>query len=142
LAFSPDGNVLYLSDSPTARIEAWDLEKSTGALSNRRVFATLAAGEGYSDGAAVDADGGYWTALVYGAAVRRYRADGSVDRTLSLPFSNPTNIAFGGPDLRTLFVTTTRMTPASGKPNMGDQMLGAIFAFDIDVAGLPDPMLK
>ena len=142
LAFSPAGDRLYLSDSPKATVECWTLERSTGRLSDRRTFATIAAGDGFVDGATVDSQGGYWATLVYGSAIRRYAPDGRVTDELSLPFGNPTKVAFGGPDMRTLFVTTTRMVGRTGKPNPGQDMLGGIYSVDLDVAGLPDPMFR
>ena len=142
LAFSPDGTRLYLSDSPTAAIECWSLDRTTGALSDRRTFAEIAEGDGFVDGATVDADGGYWATLVYGSAIRRYLPDGSVDRHIELPFANPTNAAFGGPGLRTLFVTTTQMIARSGNPNLGQAMLGGVYTMDVGLAGLAEPRLK
>ena len=62
LAFSPDGRTLYAVTNPTRRVEAFDLDPGTGALSNRRVFLELGDGEGFTDGATVDSEGGYWLA--------------------------------------------------------------------------------
>jgi len=113
LAFSPDGRTLYLSDSPTRRVDAYDLDPTDGSISNRRPFVQLRDGEGFVDGAAVDAEGGYWLANVGAGALRRYLPNGTLDRIVPLPFSNPTKPAFGGPDLKTLFVTSTKMAMQS-----------------------------
>jgi L-arabinonolactonase len=139
LAFSPDGRTLYAADSPTRLIEAFDLNATTGQLSNRRPFIRLGDGEGFVDGATVDADGGYWLAAVGASALRRYRPDGSLDRVISLPFSNPTKPAFGGPDLDVLYVTSTKLpipTPNAGVGN------GGLFAVNAGVRGLPEPTLS
>src|SRR5262249_20204440 len=64
LAFSPDGRTLYVGDSGKRRVEAFDLDPKTGSLSNRREFFAIKNGEGFVDGAAVDAEGGYWLANV------------------------------------------------------------------------------
>lgn len=112
LAFSPDGTTLYVSDSPTRRVDAYDLDPQSGAISNRRTFFQLREGEGFVDGATVDSQGGYWLANVGAGALRRYLPDGTLDRIIPLPFSNPTKPAFGGADLGTIFVTSTRLAMA------------------------------
>jgi sugar lactone lactonase YvrE len=109
MAFSPQGNTMYVSDSPTRTVEAFDLDAATGELSNRRLFLRLAEGEGFVDGATVDALGGYWLAAVGAGTVRRYLPGGCLDRVIPLPVCNPTKPAFGGTGLDTLFVTTTQL---------------------------------
>jgi L-arabinonolactonase len=137
LAFSPNGNVMYATDSPTRVIEAFDLDPVTGDLSNRRPFLRLPDGEGFADGATVDAEGGYWLATVGVGALRRYRPDGALDRVVSLPFSNPTKPAFGGPDLDVLFVTSTKLKLGvqQGEGN------GGLYALKPGVQGLAEPLL-
>ena len=113
LAFSPDGRTMYGTSSPTRRVDMFDLDPATGELSNRREFLTLPEGEGFADGACVDAAGGYWLANVGAAALRRYRPDGTLDRIVALPFNFPTKPAFGGPDLATLYVTSGKNAAAA-----------------------------
>ncbi|MCB2073437.1 MAG: SMP-30/gluconolactonase/LRE family protein [Novosphingobium sp.] len=113
LAFSPDGRTMYASDSPTRSVQAYDLDPDTGEISNGRTFIQLRDGEGFVDGATVDCEGGYWLANVAAGRLRRYLPDGTLDRIVELPFSNPTKPAFGGPDLKTLYVTSTKMEMAS-----------------------------
>jgi sugar lactone lactonase YvrE len=138
LAFSPDGRVMYAADSPTRLIEAFDLDPKTGSLSNRRPFVRLLDGEGFVDGATVDDEGGYWLAAVGAGALRRYRSDGSLDRVITLPFSNPTKPAFGGPDLDVLFVTSTKLAIPTRMAGAGN---GGLFALNAGVRGLPEPVL-
>ena len=136
LAFSPDGRMLYAADSPTRKVEAWDLDPATGAVSNRRTFIALVEGEGFVDGATVDAEGGYWLANVGAGRLRRYLPDGSLERIIELPFPNPTKPAFGGPGLKTLYVTSTKlamqclMEPSA--PN------GPIYALEPGECGVPE----
>lgn len=136
LAFSPDGQTMYVSDSPKRTVEAFDLDPATGTLSGRRTFLALRDGEGFVDGATVDSQGGYWLANVGAGALRRYRPDGTLDRIVSLPFSNPTKPAFGGPDLATLYVTSTQMKMQafmeSSAPN------GPVFALEPGEKGVPE----
>jgi sugar lactone lactonase YvrE len=141
MAFSPDGRTLYHSDSPTRRIDAFDLDPKTGALSNRRLFLELPQGEGFVDGAAVDAEGGYWLATVGLAQLRRYTTDGKLDRIVELPFSNPTKPAFGGPDLDVIYVTSTKL--ALTLPGVaGADQNGGLYAVRAGVRGLPEPLLR
>lgn len=119
MAFSPRGNTLYVSDSPTRTVEAFDLDPATGEVCNRRLFLRLAEGEGFVDGATVDTLGGYWLAAVGAGTVRRYFPNGHLDRVIPLPVSNPTKPAFGGTGLETLFVTTTRLNTGAGSDANG-----------------------
>jgi sugar lactone lactonase YvrE len=81
-------------------------------------------------------DGGVWVCLFSGAAVRRYRPDGRLDRQIRLPLTNPTCPGFGGPNLATLYITTARH-------RLTDQQLaaepdaGSLLHLDVGVAGLP-----
>jgi len=136
LAFSPDGRTLYCADSPKRRVDAFDLDPQTGAATNRRTFLQLKDGEGFVDGATVDTEGGYWLANVGAGALRRYLPDGTLDRIIALPFSNPTKPAFGGPDLRTLYVTSTRMAMQCFTSPTVDN--GAVFALEPGFAGVPE----
>ena len=136
LAFSPDGRTMYAVTSPTRQVDAFDLDPGSGALSNRRPFVSLGDGEGYADGATVDSEGGYWMANVAAGALRRYRPDGTLDRTIALPFSNPTKPAFGGADLATLFVTSTQMAMPPVTPPTAPN--GPVYALDPGFHGVPE----
>lgn len=107
IAFSPCGRTFYFSDSRSRVVEAFDYDVASGALSNRRAFATFA-GEEHPDGACTDAEGGVWIAVVNGSRVERRRPDGTVDIIVDLPVSRPTMPMLGGRDRRTLFVTSQR----------------------------------
>ena len=103
-----DGTRLYYIDSPTQRIDAIDFDLDRGRLGARRTFATIDERDGLPDGLVVDGDGGVWVALFGGGAIRRYRADGRLDVEVRLPVTNPTSMAFGGPGLEDLYVTTAK----------------------------------
>ncbi|PEQ14004.1 hypothetical protein B2G71_04665 [Novosphingobium sp. PC22D] len=136
LAFSPGGDALYLSDSTTMRCDRYPLDPRTGAIGARETFFELGEGDGFVDGAAVDAQGGYWASLVYAGKLRRYLPDGTPDLEVRLPFANPTKPAFGGANMRTIFVTTIRHG-LDGKQH--SPLDGGLFRFAGDHAGLPDP---
>jgi L-arabinonolactonase len=133
LAFSPDGTKLYFTDSPTAKTHVYDLDPKTGAISNQRLLIDLGPGEGFVDGAGMDAEGGYWPTMVYTGALRRYTADGSWEQEIKLPFRNPTMCTFGGADLDTLYITSM----GEG----GNEHDGGLYAWKPGVKGLPEPLL-
>ncbi|WP_298690554.1 SMP-30/gluconolactonase/LRE family protein [uncultured Sphingomonas sp.] len=139
LAFSPDGRTLYAGMSPRRAVDAFDLDPATGAVSNQRTFLTLEPGHGHVDGATVDAEGGYWLAVVAAAELRRYRPDGRLDRVVPLPFANPTKPAFGGPDLATLYITSTQMRIEPATP--GADLNGGLFALTPGERGMADTLL-
>ena len=118
---------MYATGAAGRKVEAFDIDPETGSLSNRRTFFELEPGYGFIDGATVDAEGGYWLAVVAAGALRRYWPDGTLDREIALPCSNPTKPAFGGADLATLFVTSTRMMIKPDAP--GNAANGGLFAF-------------
>ena len=130
LAFSPDGRTLYHSDTPRFTVYRYAYDASSGTAENRRVFVELkptASDRGRPDGAAVDAQGCYWTALYEGGRVQRYDPEGRLMSEHTVPVRNPTMPAFGGLGLKTLFVTTARDATGSG---------GGLYAAEVDVPGL------
>jgi L-arabinonolactonase len=138
LAFSPDGRALYCANTPSRSVEAFDLEPATGDLSNRRLFLTITPGDGHIDGATVDAQGGYWLAVVATGTVRRYRPDGSLDQTIALPCSNPTKPAFGGANMETLYVTSTKLVIKTDA--LGAEGNGGLFAVQSGCSGIEDSL--
>jgi len=139
LAWSPAGERMYLSDShPRSRmVWVYDYDRDAGLPGNRRVFVDMNAHAGRPDGAAVDADGCYWTCANDAGAVLRFTPAGVLDRTLALPVKKPSMCAFGGPGLDTLFVTSIR--PARATDLEGQPLAGAVFALNPGVRGLPEP---
>ena len=108
VAIAPDQRTLYFSDTRRHVTWAFDLDAAAGALSNRRIFVDHRAAAERPDGACIDADGCVWIAIFAGGRVVRYTPAGKVDRTIALPVTNPTCPCLGGPDLRTLYITTAR----------------------------------
>jgi sugar lactone lactonase YvrE len=127
-AFSPDGRVMYLSDTPLGHVDRFTVDPATGELSDRRPFARLEPEHGAPDGLTVDADGHLWVALFGGAAVRRYRPDGSLDRTVAVPARQPTSVCLID---GTLVVTSGR----GGLQDPGPDD-GAVFVADAGATGL------
>jgi len=138
LGWSPDNRTMYFIDSQPRLIYAYDFDFAAGTVRNRRVLVRIAEEHGLPDGMTVDAEGFLWVAQWNGWRVVRYDPDGKVERVIRMPVSKPTSCMFGGPDLRTLFITscTMRMTP---EEMAAQPLAGNLFALDTDVRGLPEP---
>jgi L-arabinonolactonase len=111
--FSPDGRTMYFADSPDCEIVAFDYDPATGSLGARRRLASLPKARGVPDGSCVDAEGFVWNAVWEGYRVDRFAPDGRLDRSVAVPVMKPTCVAFGGPELDTLFITTSRLGSAA-----------------------------
>ncbi|RYZ07148.1 MAG: SMP-30/gluconolactonase/LRE family protein [Comamonadaceae bacterium] len=134
IAFSPDGTTMYFADSPTSEIRCVDYGDRLG---EPRSFARFAPGDGFPDGATVDADGGLWSAHWDGGCVVRRAPDGSESRRIALPVTRPTCTAFGGPALDTLYLSTARVGLA-GDQLAGQPAAGAILGVPGAWRGLPE----
>lgn len=137
IAWSPDSKRFYVVDSMLDRIYVSDFDVETGAVGPRRVFSDLG-GLGTPDGNTIDAEGHLWSARWDGHAVVRFSPDGAVDRVVPIPASLVTSVAFGGPDLDTLFVTTARLGIDPATAERYPQQ-GGLFALRPGVRGLERP---
>lgn len=137
-AFSPDGRIFYHADTPTHAIRAYDVDPTTGALGEGRIFYQFALGNGRPDGGAVDAEGCYWSALWDGWRVVRFSPAGELLQTIEMPVQRPTMIAFGGADLKTAFVTSAGKN-LTDEERAGQPHAGGVFTFRVDIPGLPQP---
>ena len=140
LGFSPDGRTMYLSDSHPLiqQIWAFDYDTDSGTPSNRRLFVDMHQFPGRPDGAAVDAEGGYWICANDAGLIHRFTPDGRLDRSLAVPVKKPSMCAFGGSRLDTLFVTSIR----PGDDHDEQSLAGGVFALNPGVKGLPEPLFK
>jgi DNA-binding IclR family transcriptional regulator/sugar lactone lactonase YvrE len=136
LGWSPDETRFYLADSNAQTVYAYDCDPASGALSNRRAFVSIPEERGKPDGLAVDAKGFVWVALWDGWALARYAPDGSLDRLVPLPVPRPASLAFGGDDLKTLFVTTARVR-LSAQQIADAPLSGSILALPVGTPGRP-----
>lgn len=140
LGFSPDGRTMYLSDSHPSvqKVWAFDLDDE-GTPRNRRLFIDFSEHPGRPDGAAVDAEGGYWICANDAGLVHRFTPDGRLDRSIAVPVAKPAMCAFGGAALDTLYVTSIR--PASPPPEQA-ALAGALFVDRPGARGLPEAPCK
>lgn len=139
--FSPDGSTAYWTDTPTKKILKVATDPATGLpVGEWELFADVADGRGYPDGAVVDCEGYLWNAKWGGSCVVRHAPDGSIDRIVEVPVSQVSCPAFGGPDLKTLFITTAAKT-LSAEQLADEKHAGSLFAIDLDIAGQPEPFI-
>ncbi|TKT69637.1 SMP-30/gluconolactonase/LRE family protein [Aquamicrobium sp. LC103] len=132
--FSPSGGTLYIADTSTRKMWAFDYAPDA-PLGEKRLFVdTDALGSGI-DGATVDAEGCLWGVLVRAGKVARFTPAGRLDRLIDMPVTHPTSLAFGGPDLDLLFVTSLSR---SANLQANEAEAGGLFAVEgLGVRGLP-----
>jgi sugar lactone lactonase YvrE len=129
LAWSPDRTRFYFADSLADTIWTYNYDETSGAISDERIFFEGFA-RGLPDGSTVDSEGYLWNCRYGGKCIVRIAPDGSVDRIIDTPVSNITSCTFGGPDYKTLFITTA----SSGAP-AGERMSGGLFKLRTDTPG-------
>lgn len=128
IAFSPDGTLAYYNDTKLRRTEVFDVVDRE--LTNRRTFADS---DGASaDGLTVDSQGNVWVAMNRHGKVRLYSPEAEILTEIKLPVQLVTACTLGGPNLKTLFITTSRENLADPEPEAG-----SLFAIDVDVPGMP-----
>lgn len=136
MGWSPDGGTFYLTDSPLRRIYAYDHDEESGEITGRRVFADLTGSPAFPDGLAVDAEGCVWSAQWDGWCVIRFAPDGREIQRLELPVQRPTSCCFGGPELRTLYITSASVG-LSEREIQVCPLSGDLFRVDTETQGLP-----
>jgi sugar lactone lactonase YvrE len=132
LQWNGAGDTVFYADTPTGRVDSFTFDPASAAFTDRRTFTEIS-GSGLPDGMAIDEEDGIWVALWGGGAVHRYDRAGRLDLVVGLPVSNVTACAFGGPDLRTLFITTSRQ----GLDPDDQPDAGAVFRYEAGVRGAP-----
>jgi sugar lactone lactonase YvrE len=137
LAWSPDGRTMYHADTPTQTVRAFDYDAASGMPTNPRVFAQWTGETDRPDGAAVDSAGNYWIPFYRGGKVVKLSPQGSVLAEYATPALCPTMCAFGGADLRTIYVTSARQMREADELARLPQS-GGIFALAVDTPGLPE----
>ncbi len=134
LGFTPDRRRVYYTDSIPREITLLDYDQATGALTNRRLFASLDQSEGLPDGLTVDAEGFVWSARWDGGCVVRYAPDGSVDRRIDLPTPKVTSVIFAGEAYEDLYMTTA----GGDERGADDPLAGSLFRLCPGVRGVPE----
>jgi sugar lactone lactonase YvrE len=143
VAFSIDHRILYHADTTAHTITAYDFNLATGQVGQGRLFQQFAADKsdphygGRPDGAAVDSEGAYWCAMFEGGRILRFSPSGELLREIRVPLRCPTMIAFGGADLRTLYITSARHN-RSATELAQYPLSGHLLTLRVDVPGLPE----
>ncbi len=132
--FSPDGQTMYFADTPDRCIRAYPYGKVLGAP---RRLVDMAGEPGLPDGSCVDAEGGVWNAEWDGGQVIRVAPDGRITHRITLPVPKPTCCAFGGPDLGTLYISTSRLGMTEAEIAKAP-LSGGLFAATTGVGGIED----
>ncbi len=139
--FSPDGRTAYFADTKVGTIRKIAIDSETGLpVSDWEPFADTSH-PGGPDGAVVDAEGFVWSARWDGSSVIRFAPDGRVDRVVKVPVSRPTCPAFGGKDLKTMYITSAR-EGMTAEQLAAEPASGGVFAIEVDVPGLPENLFR
>ena len=140
IAFPAAGNRMFTADTLGGTVWTYDLDPSSGAVTNKRSFFSTDELPGYVDGATFDDEGYYWCAFFGDWAVARISPAGHIDRMVRLPVQYPTQCGFGGPDLDIMYVTTS-LSHVKAAEAAGQPLAGALFQITgLGVRGIPEPM--
>jgi len=142
LAFSPDNRTMYHADTTSHRVTAYDFNVAAGTVSEQREVRAFSMDKahgygGRPDGAAVDSEGNYWVAMFEGGRIVKLSPTGAQLDEIALPVRCPTMVAFGGDDLRTLYITTAGKRPAAELAQ--HPLSGRVLRVRVAVAGLVQP---
>lgn len=142
MAFSPDGTTAYLSDSHPSVQTIWrhQFDAVSGSWGAASAWVDMKPLPGRPDGAAVDSEGCYWICGNDAGQVHRFSPAGELLQSIALPVSKPAMCAFGGPDLRHLFVTSIQ--PAAPAPGFDAALDGAVLVLEPGVQGRPEPLFS
>jgi sugar lactone lactonase YvrE len=145
LGFSPDGNAMYHADTAAHRVTRYDFDLASGTPSNPQVLRQFSADKasnygGRPDGAAVDSEGNYWVAMFEGGRIAKLSPSGEQLDEIVLPVRCPTMVAFGGADLKTLYITTASKRPSEELAAM--PLSGRVLQVRVPVPGLPAPVYR
>ena len=138
-AFSPSGDRIYYTDSPTRKIITANYQSDSGRIiPPYEVFATVPSEAGYPDGMTVDSHGHLWSAHWDGSQITRYRPDGNIDQQIQVPVTRPTSLCFGGPELTTLFITSAFVDPDLKKNQIDGIMDGDVIRLETITCGIAE----
>lgn len=131
--WSPDGTKCYLADTNAHVVYSYDYHINNGTLSNRKNFIDFT-GDECPDGLCVDTEGNLWIAMWGGSCINQFDKNGTKIKTIELPVTHPTSCCFGGNDLSTLFITTSRL-PLSNKQKEEQLFAGKILSLQVNNKG-------
>jgi len=135
LAFTPDRQHLYYTDSLARRIYIFDYEEKTGALSNQKIWLEIPKNSGVPDGMTVDANSNIWSARWDDSALYCYSPTGIEIQRIKFPARKVSSVTFAGADLNEMYVTTA--LDGNTKTEEGEGA-GALFRLRPGIQGLPE----
>ena len=140
LAWDTSRSRFYFADSMVGDIYVFDYDSACAEISNRKIFFPRDSAPGVPDGSAIDEEGYLWNARWDGGCVVRISPYGELDQVVEVPTRRPTSCAFGGVDMKTLYVTSAA-SDSSAPPGQDDQG-GAVFSIEVNVAGCSIPLYE
>lgn len=137
LAWSADERTMYYIDTPTRRVDRFDFEVQSGAISNRSTIIRVPEDIGKPDGMTIDQEGMLWVCLWGGAAVTRWNPQtGEMIGRIPLPAERITSCCFGGPNYSDLYITSAR-TGLTDEELEQQPLAGGVFRASVGVCGYP-----
>jgi sugar lactone lactonase YvrE len=136
IGWSPEGDTMYYVDSGAGTLDALAVDPGSGLPVSRETIVRVPSQKGVPDGLAVDVHGAVWLAVWDAACVCRFSPRGELLAQIDLPVDRPTSVAFGGRDLRQLYITTAREGLSSAQLER-QPLAGAVFSLPVPVQGLP-----
>ncbi len=138
IAWSLDNSRMYICDSPARQIYQYEFDPIKGQLGRFQIFAKILESEGFPDGLTVDSEGYIWSCHWDGWQITRYTPTGEIDSVIPMPVPRPTSCCFGGPDLKTLYVTSASIGLSASMLEDAPQS-GQVFALEMEVMGIAEP---
>jgi sugar lactone lactonase YvrE len=137
IVWTADNKIMYYIDTAVRRVDAFDYDLETGAISGRRTAFEVPTEMGYPDGSTLDSEGMLWVALWQGGAVSRWNpATGELLQVVDVPAPNVTSCAFSGPKLDQLYITSAR-NGLSEQALVDYPLAGGLFCAEVGVTGVP-----
>lgn len=132
IQWSADGSRVFYIDTPTRRVDVFNVDPRTGAWSDRRTHILIDGMPGFPDGMAIDEEDGLWIAMWGAGTVLCYDNSGRHVDTITVPgVSQVSSCTFGGDERKILYITTSRKgLNASREPDAG-----AVFSAQTAVRG-------
>ncbi len=133
LCWSPDSRIAStFADTLENEVYVYDFNSHDGSIRNERK-SSRGLRSWPPDGSSIDSEGFLWNCRFGGGCIVRVSPEGTVDRVVEMPVQNVTTCAFGGPDLKTLFVTS-----ASIVSPRGNRLAGSLFSLRVDIPGMAE----
>lgn len=137
MGWNPEKDTFFMIDTLRHAVYAYDYDIETGNISNKRVYIEFAETE-FPDGMSIDSEGGFWIAMWEGSKIVHFDKNGIMIEQIPLPVLHPTSCCFGGKNLKTLFITTSKL-PLSEKERKKSPLAGRIFKVKTDITGQIEP---